>query len=231
MKQFLVMMAVVVLVGCGEKAAPLPAAHTPENEPEIPQTDQAAEAKAVVVNIADPIIEEAARLLAGKDEGELTAEDLEKQDTLLLDGTKITTTGLKELIKFPNLKNLDLSDTQITDEGIKELANLPKLTFLKLGYSKITDANLKEVAKLHNLKVLELRHTQITDEGIKELTELPQLEILDLTNTKITDAGLKILPKLQKLEAVLLEENGQITKAAVGELKKALPPNCTIYWP
>jgi Leucine-rich repeat (LRR) protein len=178
MKQILLMMAAVVLVGCGEKAAPLPAAHTPENEPEIPQTDQAAEARAVVVNIADPIIEEAARLLSGKDEGELTAADVEKQDILLLYGKKITTTGLKELIKFPNLKNLDLSDTQITDEGIKELAILPKLTWLKLGYSKITDANLKEVAKLHNLKVLELRHTQITEEGKAELRKaLPKCSI------------------------------------------------------
>ena len=56
MKQILLMMAAVVLVGCGEKAKPLPAPHTPEDKT---KTAQAAEAESPVIAepFTDPITE------------------------------------------------------------------------------------------------------------------------------------------------------------------------------
>jgi len=163
MKQILVMMAAVVLVGCGEKAAPLPAAHTPENEPEIPQTDQAAEAEPQVASkptpepvspadeklITDPIVEEAIRsnLTLNKPTGELTEADLEKVTGLSLSFTKITDTGLKEVAKLKNLNYLRLDDTKITDAGLKELAKLQKLTILGLNDTQVTDAGVAELKK------------------------------------------------------------------------------------
>ena len=49
------------------------------------------------------------------------------------------------------------------------------------------------------------------------------MEVLTLRNTKITDAGLKDLASLGSLQFLDLEDNPQLTDAAVAAPKKALP--------
>ena len=97
MKQILVMMVAVVLVGCSK---------------DTPETSQAAEAEPQVVSkptpvspadeklIADPIFEKAVRLNASKFEGELTENDLAKVKTADFSATKITDASLKEVAKL-----------------------------------------------------------------------------------------------------------------------------------
>jgi len=60
--------------------------------------------------------------------------------------------------------------------------------------------------------------------------ELEKVTKLELISTQVNDAGLKEVAKLQNLERLLLNDNEQITKAGVAELKKALP-NCKIIGP
>ena len=157
MKQILVMMAVVVLVGCSN---------------ETPETSQAAEAEPQVVTkptpeptpeptpvsppdeklIADPIVERAVREELEKPDGELTEADLEKVTFLDLtfhdlEDTQITDEGLKGLAKLQNIEKLFLWNTQITDEGLKEVAKLQKLTGLALEGTKVTKAGVAELKK------------------------------------------------------------------------------------
>ena len=223
MKQILVMMAAVVLVGCVKKAEPF----------------------------TDPIVENAVRdeLKKRKAMGELTEADLEKVTDLDISGTQVTDASLKEVAKLQNLERLHLSGTQITDEGLKEVAKLQKLivlslatkitdeglvdvaklqklTLLNLSRTQVTDAGLKDVAKLQKLTDLILSRTQITDAGLKDVAKLKQLERLSLTDTQITDEGLVDVAKLQNLKSLILNRT-KITKAGVAKLKKALP-NCQI---
>ena len=161
MKQILLMIAVVALVGCG-KDKPQEGELTPEfntenivqgaDEPPLPVGEsvqmEAAEAKAAAeAKEQSAIVEKAIRseFSLNKPTGELTKADLDKVTVLGLDNTKITNAGLKEVAKLQNL------------------------TFLNLGSTKITDAGLKELAKLQNLKGLSLDDTNITDEGAAEL--------------------------------------------------------------
>ena len=95
MKQILVMMVAVMLVG----------------------QSVVAEEKL----IADPIAEKAVRKSLKKPEGELTAGDLEKVTRLILADTQITDVGLKEVAKLKQLKTLILSNTQTTDAGVAKL--------------------------------------------------------------------------------------------------------------
>ena len=134
MKQILVMMAAVVLVGCGDGARKA-----------APKKAPSAEEKAI--SIADPIVEEAVRESLEKPEGEITEADLAKVPYLNLSNTKITDAGLKEMAKFKNLKILDLSSTQITDAGLKELAKLQNLGILELYSTKITGVGVAELKK------------------------------------------------------------------------------------
>ena len=101
MKQILVMMAVVVLVGCGEKAV-----------------------------IADRVVERAVRKSLKKPEGKLTEADLEKVTSLNLGRTQITDEGLKEVAKLQQLAIIDLDFTKVTKTGVAELRKaLPNCRF------------------------------------------------------------------------------------------------------
>ena len=170
MKQILVMMAAVVLVGCSKdtpetsQAAEAEPQVTPEPTPEPTPVSPADEKL-----IADPFVERWVRGKLRKPEGELTEADLAKFTSLLLDESQITDAGLKELAKFQNLTVLGLDDTKITDAGLKEVAKLQNLNLLSLERTQITDAGLKEVAKLQNLKKLYLPATQATKAGVAEL--------------------------------------------------------------
>ena len=156
MKQILVMMAAVVLAGCG----------TTKIDPNAP------------VNIADPIFEKAVRKSLKKPEGELTAGDLEKVTSLSLWATKITDEGLKEVAKLQELRQLFLVKTQITDAGLKEVAKLQKLEQLLLSYTEITDAGLKDVARLQKLIKLVFWSTKVTKAGVAEFKKaLPDCQI------------------------------------------------------
>ena len=203
MKQILVMMAAVVLVGCGK---------------DTPETSQAAEAEPQLASkptpvspadeklIADPIVEKAVRKSLNKNQSKLTEADLAKVTRLfIISNTEITDAGFKDIAKLQNLTNLGFYATKITDKEVKELATLQILTNLGLASTEITDAGLKEVAKLQQLTSLNLNNTPITDAGLKEVAKLPKLLVLILNDTKIT-------------------------KAAVAEFKKAFP-NCSIFGP
>ena len=179
MKQILVMMAAVVLVGCSK---------------DTPETSQAVEAEAQVIRapsperdpvstvneklIADPIVLSAVHNSIEKHVGKLNEKDLENVTDLKLIDTQITDAGLKDVAKLHNLERLNLINTGVTDTGLKEVAKLEKLNSLNLKFTQITDAGLKDVAKLQKLEVLYLNNTQITKTGVAELRKaLPNCEI------------------------------------------------------
>ncbi len=61
---------------------------------------------------------------------------------------EITDGGLKELVRFQNLRSLDVFGTTITDTGAKEIAKLKNLGELDLSCTKVTAVGLKALAKL-----------------------------------------------------------------------------------
>jgi Leucine-rich repeat (LRR) protein len=134
MKQILVMMAAVVLVGCSD-----------DKRKTAPKKAPLAEEKAI--SIADPIVEKAIRESLKKFEGQLTETDLGKVTSLNFNFNKITDEGIKEVAKLQQLEWLFLEKTQITDKGLKEVAKLQKLTILNLYDTKTTKAGVAELKK------------------------------------------------------------------------------------
>ena len=109
MKQILLMIAVVALVGCGKKEAP-----KQQTEANATVTPNAEPPKAAAEKlITDPIVEKAVREYLDKPTGELTKTDLE------------------------NVTSLDLEKNQLTD--VNGLENLTQLTRLELINNKLTD--------------------------------------------------------------------------------------------
>jgi Leucine-rich repeat (LRR) protein len=193
MKQILLMIAVVALVGCGggkqeeTQALSQPEPETPPQITETPQQPKTTNEKL----IADPIVEKRIRTELRKPTGELTEADLEKVTELNLVGYQLT--DVKGLEKLTKLKELSLDGNQLTD--VKGLEKLTKLKELSLPFNQLT--NVKGLEKLTQLKELYLQANQLTD--------------------------VKGLEKLTNLEGLYLEGNPDLTKAQIDELKKALP--------
>ena len=153
MKQILLMIAAVALMGCAST------------------TDK----KRLIASL---IVEKQIRIVLKKPEGELTKTDLNKVTKLHLAYTKITNAGLKEVTKLTQLTELHLHDTGITDVGLRELAKMKQLTWLALQDTQITDTGIKELHELSQLTLVQLASTKVTKAGVAELQKaLPKCEI------------------------------------------------------
>jgi Leucine-rich repeat (LRR) protein len=220
MKQLLLMIAVVALVGgCGKREA----------------------RKLLSKEESAKVIEAAIRKELKKPTGELTEADLEKVTELPLWNNQLT--SVKGLEKLTQLEELMLTGNRLTKlpEGLEDLT---QLTWLNLGHNELTD--VKGLEKLDQLKTLLLHDNQLTDvKGLEKLTKLTQLhlygnQLTDVTGLeKLTQlkwlhlyvnqlTDVTGLEKLTQLEELWLMYNPDLTKAQIAELQKALP-DCRIY--
>jgi internalin A len=166
MRYFLLMIAVVMLVGC--------ASISPEQS---------------------TIVEKAIRAKLNKPTGEITKAALERVTELYLP-SQITDTDLKEVAKLNRLKLLGLGRTKITDVGLKEVAKLTQLKTLWLSNNKLTDVKgLEELTQLTTLHLHDNKLTDVKGlEKLAQLTYLNLSENPNLTKAQIAEPQ-KALPK------------------------------------
>ena len=168
MKQILVMMAAVVLVGCSKD--------TPETSQAEAQVTPAPSLEPDPVSPADekliggkPIRMSPAELEGRLTEAKVTPEPTPEAGPVSPADEKLIADPIVEKAVRKSLKK---------PEGELTEADLEKVTSLNLGGTQITDEGLKEVAKLQQLEWLNLDFTQVTDEGVDELKKaLPNCKI------------------------------------------------------
>ena len=183
MKQILLMIAVVALVGCGggkQEETQALSQPEPETPPQITENSKPPKVGHTKL-IDDPNVEKAIREKLKKPIGELTKADLQK--VTYLDFSDNQLTDVKGLEKLTKLKQLYLHDNQLT-EVPKGLEKLKQLTFLRLEGNNLSD--VKTLAKLTQLRMLWLTGNQaITKAQIAELQKaLPKCKIQHHTATK-----------------------------------------------
>ena len=194
MKQILVIIAAVGLLGCGEFVEGFKKGVDRQKK----AAAEGAKAAAWVSDPNDPnnvTIEAAIRIelkyIGESPTGELTQADLEKVTELELDRKQLT--SVKGLEKLTQLESLHLSHNKLTD--LRGLENLTQLKELPLDDNQLT--SVKGLANLTQLEGLWLPRNQLTDvKGLKKLTRLTELDLID---------------------------NPALTRAQIDELKKALP--------
>ena len=153
MKQILLMIAMVALVGCGKKEA----------------SEQQVEAPAAETLTA--------RVVDGPDSRQwpyLPDEFIPLDKFIVNYGTELKFYGGKVHLLELNAETTDIELKHLT--GMADvLAEEVELTF---SHSQITDVGLKELAKMKNLVLLDLEKTQVTDAGVAELKKaLPNCTI------------------------------------------------------
>ena len=154
MKQLLLILTVMALVGCGEskeeKAAPKTEAKSKATKLGSVEQVKKNESAMWVSDQSDPNnvdIEREIRIRIGKFTGELTKVDLQKVTSLYLAGTRVTDAGLKEVAKLKNLEVLQLEGAQISDAGLEQVAKLKGLEYLLLVGTRVTAVGVAELQK------------------------------------------------------------------------------------
>ncbi len=146
----------------------------------------------MIIRFNDPLIEEVVRNELANESGDITNEDLDKVETLEL--SELGLLSLPDLIKFTNLKILNIYSNSIKD--IEVIEDLVRLEELYLNNNDITD--LEPLANMLNLVKLELSYNDISD--LKYLEDLKNLTVLNLSFNNIVDiSSLKNLSSLKEL--------------------------------
>lgn len=150
----------------------------------------------------------------------LEADDVSR---LVLGRTSVTATGLAELSRFPNLRQLDLTDlTAAADDNLSFLAPTADLHELSLFGVGVTSACGERIAKMKSLSELNLSGSKIGDDIAASLTQMRGLSALYLSNTDLSDQGVTGLRQIKNLKELDLAQT-KVTSSGVEELKKALP--------
>jgi internalin A len=168
MKQILLILAVVALVGCGKKPLDPIVEKAVRKSLEKPtgELTKADLEKVEYIGINAQLTEVPKGL-----------EMLTKLKTLSLENNKLT--DVKGLEKLTKLEGLVLSYNKLTD--VKGLEKLTQLTKLYLGKNQLTD--VKGLEKLIRLTQLSLENNRLTDvKGIEKLTHLTWLDLRDNPN-------------------------------------------------
>ena len=142
-------------------------------------------------------------------------------ESISLDGSRLTNTGLRHIGKLQRLKYLNISRTRIGDGGLESLAGLSRLRTLHTSHTRITDQGMVHLGKLTGIEKLDLNFTGITDKGLIGIRRLKHLKRIYFVGTKVTDDGLEHLKPVKTIEFV--GPNEEISDAALKSLKDALP--------
>jgi internalin A len=123
-------------------------------------------------------------------------------------GPKVTDKTVTEVMKYrtglEHLEFLHIQGSKLTSEGMKEIYGLPSLTHLWLmGNGDVTDAGISALKELPKLRDLQLLSTRVTGTGLKP-DGTPNLENLDLRQCPVTTDGLKAVAGYKKLRTLHL---------------------------
>jgi len=142
-----------------------------------------------------------------------------EEESLFLSNKKLNDEYIKciSLIKFNQLKEIDLSENEITNIESFCNINLPFLEFLNLSYNKIKNIEPLSEINPRKLKYLFIQNNQIEDIQIFLDDDFPKLEILRVENNKINenlDSFIKLLELYYKSNKIL------VTNKTIDEFKK-----------
>ncbi|MCB9894566.1 MAG: hypothetical protein H6839_08965 [Planctomycetes bacterium] len=183
----------------------------------VPHIARHSEMKRLVLH-ATKLTDTGARRLAG-----LTG----LEELVLIGCIGVTSDGLKFLPDMPKLKQLVLHQLPEVDDGIGEtVAQCHALESLEFEVMRgITNKTVFAIASLTQLRVLVLDLCpNVTDEAIVAVAAMEGLETLSLEGAdEMTDASLPGLQRLKKLKKLNLPVRAKLSKAAIDNLKAALP--------
>lgn len=133
--------------------------------------------------------------------------------------TPFTDKDIDHILRFKNLRFVDLSDSDVSDVGAAKLANLPNLECLILRHVNINGSCLSKLAGLKNLKYLYLGWNDLKAGELAAVKKMPALEELQLTKTHLRDADMVSLQGAINIQRLVLLEEHLLTDKSIPIIK------------
>jgi serine/threonine protein kinase len=144
-------------------------------------------------------------------------------EALSVGATKLTGTGLSNLLRLSKLQKFAASDIAKMSAALKTMTGSQSLTNLEVDGCKLSDDDLKVIGTMTNLGLLDIgNNPKITDKGLQTIVTLHNLSILKIDGAGVSPACIKTLKQLPKLR-VLCINMGQWSTVDKIDLHRAIP--------
>lgn len=107
------------------------------------------------------------------------------RDSLDLAWSPAVDEDLRPLARFPELRHLNLQGTLVSSAGMREIAKLVDLESLHLSFTDVGDEAVEDLLRLARLKFLDLGSSRITDVGVRRLIDGHVFDNLHLGGVRI----------------------------------------------
>lgn len=133
--------------------------------------------------------------------------------------TPFTDKDIDHILRFKNLRYVDLSDSDVSDVGAAKLAALPNLECLILRHVNINGSCLSKLTGLKNLKYLYLGWNDLRAGELSAVKKMPALEDLQLTKTHLRDTDMASLQGATNIQSLVLLEEHLLTDKSIPYIK------------
>ena len=106
---------------------------------------------------------------------------------------KFSDQGLVATRRFTDLQALVVAGTSVTNSGLRNLTHLKKLRSIVLDDTGVTDDGLNVLSRVATLRDISLAHDRITTRGLRYLRNLKHLRYVRLTGDGITARDAKAI--------------------------------------
>jgi hypothetical protein len=134
---------------------------------------------------------------------------------------EVTDDDLKHVARLTGLQHVELEGTDISTKGVKYLEPLKSLRFLGVDKTLIRGDAMKSIGKHTQLGNLIIGHNDLDEECYKHLLGLKNLTNIQVDNTHLSEKGFEHIIKLPNLRVIKLSGNNRITDRAMAKLQNS----------
>lgn len=128
------------------------------------------------------------------------AAGLKKLDSITINGSAVSATGLKHLSKLDSLRSVSIKAESVSVTGLESLSVAPHLYSLSLSGDQIDDQALLGVSQLKQIRRLELQRPSASSDALMQLiAALPSLTRLDVDGAKLDSGTWQAVARMQNL--------------------------------
>ncbi|MBP9089410.1 hypothetical protein KBI23_00175 [bacterium] len=124
-----------------------------------------------------------------------------------------------KLLRFTNLRRLELTGTEVTDETLAKLAPLQHLVTLIVDRTRVKGQFLASLSGKKSIRNLHLGHNEINKKILDELKKFPYLERLSLPSAHLRDTDMVAIAACPKLKYLDISDNNDLTNTGITLLK------------
>ncbi len=114
---------------------------------------------------------------------------------------------IKCILRFKNIKRLQLDDSELDDAGLAMLATLPNLESLVVSHTQIKGTTFSSLCALKKLSRLDIGSNEIKGESLTALTCLTHLDNLSIGRCHLRNPHLSFLAGLPNLRQLDINDN------------------------